>query len=113
MHPKAIIIGSGFGGLGAAVRLRSMGYQVQVIEAGSEAGGRARVFERDGHIFDAGPTVITAPYLLEELFECLGRRMSDYLELIPVDPFYRVCFRTARSLTTLEKKIESWLKSKR
>ena len=92
MHPKAIVIGSGFGGLGAAVRLRSMGYQVQVIEAGSEAGGRARVFERDGHVFDAGPTVITAPYLLEELFECLGQRMSDYLELIPVDPFYRVLF---------------------
>ena len=92
MHEKAIVIGTGFGGLGAAVRLRAMGYQVQVIEAGAEAGGRARVFKKDGYTFDAGPTVITAPYLIEELFTTLGKNMSDYLELLPVDPFYRVLF---------------------
>ena len=92
MHEKAVVIGSGFGGLGAAVRLRAMGYQVKVVEAGSTPGGRARVFSRDGFIFDAGPTVITAPYLIEELFTALGKDMNDYLELIPVDPFYRVLF---------------------
>jgi phytoene desaturase len=92
MNSKAIVIGTGFGGLGSAVRLRAMGYEVQVVEAGPTAGGRARVFEREGHIFDAGPTVITAPYLIEELFTALGKDMRDYLELLPVDPFYRVLF---------------------
>lgn len=92
MHKKAIIIGAGFGGLGAAARLRALGYEVQVIEAGATAGGRARVFKEDGYTFDAGPTVITAPYLIEELFSILGKDMKEYLELLPVDPFYRVLF---------------------
>lgn len=87
-----IVIGSGFGGLAAAVRLRAMGHRVKILEAGSQAGGRARVFKREGFTFDAGPTVITAPYLLEELYEALGERLDDHLELMPVDPFYRVRF---------------------
>jgi phytoene desaturase len=87
-----IVIGSGFGGMAAAVRLRAMGHQVKILEAGSQAGGRARVFKREGFTFDAGPTVITAPYLLEELYEKLGERLDDHLELMPVDPFYRVRF---------------------
>jgi phytoene desaturase len=89
---RAVVIGSGFGGLAAAVRLRLMGYRVTVLEALDQPGGRARVFRRDGFSFDAGPTVITAPYLLEELFALAGRRLSDYATLVPVDPFYRVLF---------------------
>src|SRR5690349_24824952 len=84
---KAVVIGCGFGGLAAAVRLRAMGYDVTVLEALDQPGGRARVFRRDGYTFDAGPTVITAPYLLDELFALAGRRMEDYVRLVPVDPF--------------------------
>jgi phytoene desaturase len=65
---------------------------VTVLEALDQPGGRARVFRRGGFTFDAGPTVITAPYLLEELFALVGRRMRDYVELVPVDPFYRILF---------------------
>ncbi|MEO9225886.1 MAG: phytoene desaturase family protein [Gemmatimonadaceae bacterium] len=89
---RAVVIGAGFGGLAIALRLRARGYDVEVIEALDQAGGRARVFKRDGFTFDAGPTVITAPYLLEELFAISGRSMADYVELLPVDPFYRVLF---------------------
>ena len=92
MSAHAVVIGSGFGGLAAAVRLRVMGYRVTVLEALDQPGGRARVFRRDGFTFDAGPTVITAPYLLEELFVLAGRSLSDYATLVPVDPFYRVLF---------------------
>lgn len=92
MSARAIIIGSGFGGLSAAVRLRAMGYDITVLEAGSQAGGRARVFQRDGFTFDAGPTVVTAPHLFDELFEVLGRRREDYVDFVPVDPFYRCSF---------------------
>jgi len=89
---RAVVIGSGFGGLAAAARLRSRGYRVTIVEALDQPGGRARVFKRDGFSFDAGPTVITAPYLLEELFALFGRDMRDYFELMPVDPFYRILF---------------------
>ena len=89
---KAIVIGTGFGGLAAAVRLRARGYEVTVLEALDRPGGRARVIEQDGFTFDGGPTVITAPYLLHELFELVGRDSRDYFELVPVDPFYRIQF---------------------
>lgn len=89
---RAVVIGSGFGGLAAAVRLRMKGFDVKVLEALDQPGGRARVFRRDGFTWDAGPTVITAPHLLEELFALAGREMSDYVSLVPVDPFYRVMF---------------------
>lgn len=89
---KAIVIGSGFGGLAAAIRLRARGYRVTVLEANEQAGGRASVFQRDGFTFDGGPTVVTAPYLMDELFELVGRDPKDYYELMPVDPFYRVKF---------------------
>ncbi|MCO4746778.1 MAG: phytoene desaturase [Proteobacteria bacterium] len=92
MTKPIVIIGAGFGGLSAAIRLRARGWPVVVLEAGDQAGGRGRVFERDGHSFDAGPTVITAPYLIEELFNLLGRNLDDYVDLVPVDPFYRVRF---------------------
>lgn len=87
-----IVIGAGFGGLAAAVRLRAMGHPVVVLEANEQAGGRASVFRQDGFTFDAGPTVITAPYLLDELFTALGRDPRDYFTLDAVDPFYRVLF---------------------
>ncbi len=90
MSERVVVIGSGFGGLAAAVRLRARGYEVVVVEALDQAGGRARVFHRDGCSFDAGPTVITAPHLLDELFTLVGRDPRDYFELVPVDPWYRV-----------------------
>ncbi len=92
-HPqtdkKAIVIGAGFGGLAAALRLRAKGYGVQVIERAPMAGGRAQVFERDGFRHDAGPTVVTAPFLFEELFELFGKSMADYVTLKPLDLWYR------------------------
>jgi phytoene desaturase len=81
-----IVMGAGFGGLAAAVRLRVMGYPVLVLEAD------ARRFQRDGFGFDAGPTVVTAPYLFDELFRLAGRDPSDHYQLLPVDPYYRVLF---------------------
>ena len=89
---RAVVVGAGFGGLAAAVRLRAMGWDVTVVEALDQPGGRARVFQRDGFTFDAGPTVITAPYLLHELFALAGRDSRDYFELVPIDPFYRILF---------------------
>jgi phytoene desaturase len=74
------------------VRLRARGYNVRVIEALDQPGGRAAVFRRDGFTFDAGPTVITAPYLIDELFELVGRDRRDYVEFVPVDPFYRILY---------------------
>ena len=89
---RAVVIGAGFGGLAAAVRLRRMGWEVTVLEALDQPGGRARVFHRDGFTFDAGPTVITAPHLIAELFELVGRDPRDYYATVPVDPFYRILF---------------------
>jgi phytoene desaturase len=89
---KIVVVGAGFGGLAAAIRLQAKGYDVCIAEANDQAGGRARVFEKDGYVFDAGPTVITAPYLVEELFTLCGKDWQDYFEMMPVDPFYRVAF---------------------
>ncbi|HEY0972335.1 MAG TPA: phytoene desaturase family protein [Gemmatimonadales bacterium] len=94
----AVVVGAGFGGLAAAVRLRAMGWRVVVLEALDQAGGRARVFRRDGFTFDAGPTVITAPHLIAELFELMGRDPGDYYSLVPVDPFYRILFHDGSAL---------------
>lgn len=86
---QAIVIGAGFGGIAAALRLRAKGYEVTLIDRCSNLGGRAQVFERDGYRHDAGPTVITAPFLFEELFELFGERLSDHVKLVPVKPWYR------------------------
>ncbi len=91
-RPHAVVIGSGFGGLAAAVRLGSRGYRVTVLEKLDAPGGRAYVYRQDGYTFDAGPTVITAPFLLEELWALAGRRLADDVELRPVSPFYRIRF---------------------
>jgi phytoene desaturase len=88
--PRAAVIGSGFGGLAAAIRLQSAGFHTVVFEARDKPGGRAYVYEQDGFIFDGGPTVITAPTCLEELFALSGRKLADYVELIPVSPLYRL-----------------------
>ncbi len=87
---RAAVIGSGFGGLAAAIRLQSMGFDTVCYEAHDKPGGRASVYEEGGFIFDAGPTVITAPHCLEELFELSGRKMADYVRLLPVTPLYRL-----------------------
>ncbi len=90
--PKAIVIGSGFGGLAAAIRLSCKGYDVEVLEKLDAPGGRASVHRQDGFTFDAGPTIITAPQLLEELWTLCGKRMSDDITLKPMEPFYRIRF---------------------
>lgn len=87
---RAAVIGSGFGGLAAALRLRAAGLDTVLFEARDRPGGRAAVFRDQGFTFDAGPTVITAPSCVEELFAACGRRLADYVELLPVRPFYRL-----------------------
>ena len=89
---NAIVVGSGFGGLSSAFELLAKGYKVKVLEAGDQPGGRARVFTDKGYIFDAGPTVITAPYLFDELFALVGGKTEDWVEFVPVDPFYRIIY---------------------
>ena len=86
----AAVIGSGFGGLASAIRLQAMGIQTTCYEARDKPGGRAYVYQDNGFTFDAGPTVITAPHCLEELFEVAGKTMEDYVKLLPVTPFYRL-----------------------
>lgn len=90
--PKAIVIGSGFGGLAAAIRLSCRGWHVEVLEKLDAPGGRAYVWKQDGFSFDAGPTIVTVPHLLEELWTLCGRKLSDDVELRPMDPFYRIRF---------------------
>ena len=89
---KAIVIGSGFGGLAIASRLKYRGYDVKLLEKQADLGGRARALSSNGFVYDAGPTVITAPYLINELFELHDEASSDYFELMKVKPFYRFLF---------------------
>ena len=90
--PRAIVAGAGFGGIAAALRLRARGYDVHLIDRCSRLGGRAQVFEHEGFRHDAGPTVLTAPFLFEELFTLFGKRLADYVELVEPDPWYRFHF---------------------
>ncbi len=89
---KIIVIGSGFGGLACAVRLKIQGHDVTLIEKRDKPGGRGYVYEINGFKFDGGPTVVTAPWLFEELFTSAGRNPKDYYNLTPLDPFYRIYF---------------------
>ena len=89
---RILVIGAGFGGLAAAIRLRAQGHAVTILEKRDKPGGRAYVFEQDGFTFDAGPTIITAPWLINDLFELSGRRTADYVQLVPIDPYYNVRF---------------------
>ena len=95
---KAVVVGTGVGALASALRLRAMGLDVDVLEACPDAGGRARTFNFHGHSFDAGPTVITAPWLFDELFELFGERRFEYVEFLPCDPWYRLSFSDGSSL---------------
>lgn len=88
----AAVIGSGFGGLALAMRLQAAGVRTTIFEARDKPGGRAYVYHDQGFTFDAGPTVITDPSALEELFALSGRQLADYVELLPVSPFYRLCW---------------------
>jgi len=89
---QAIVIGAGFGGIAAALRLRAKGYEVSLIDRCAGLGGRAQVFERNGFKHDAGPTVITAPFLFEELFALFGEKFEDHVTLVPLTPWYRFHF---------------------
>jgi phytoene desaturase len=87
-RPHAVVIGSGFGGLAAAIRLSVRGWRVTVLEKLDQPGGRAYVWRDDGFTFDAGPTIVTAPFMLEELWALCGRRLADDITLVPMAPFY-------------------------
>lgn len=86
---SALVIGAGFGGMAAALRLRAQGWHVTIVERQASLGGRAQVFEREGFRHDAGPTIITAPFLIDELFALFGRNRKDYIRLLPLNPWYR------------------------
>ena len=89
-RPKAAVIGAGFGGIALAIRLQAGGFDVTLLEKRDRPGGRAYVYQDEGFTFDAGPTVITDPSALEELFAVARRKLSDYVELLPVSPFYQL-----------------------
>lgn len=90
--PKALVIGAGLGGIAAALRLRAKGYGVTLVDRAPMLGGRAQVFEREGFRHDAGPTVITAPFLFDELFSLFGKSREDYVTFVPLSPWYRFRF---------------------
>ena len=89
---KAVIVGAGFGGIASALRLRRLGYEVTIIDNNPQAGGRAQVYEMNGFKFDAGPTVMTAPFLFDELFDLYGKNRAEYVNFLPVEPWYRFEF---------------------
>ncbi len=89
---KTIVIGSGFGGIAAALRLKAKGHDVTLIEKHNDLGGRARVFKKDGYTFDAGPTVITAPHLIYELFQLFNKKHEDYIKIVPLKIWYQFIF---------------------
>ncbi|WP_072570382.1 phytoene desaturase [Enterobacter sp. SA187] len=93
---KTVVIGAGFGGLALAIRLQAAGIPTQLLEQRDKPGGRAYVYQDQGFTFDAGPTVITDPTAIEELFTLAGKRMADYVDLLPVTPFYRLCWETGQ-----------------
>lgn len=99
---RAVIIGSGVGSLASALRIRALGYQVTVVESCPDPGGRARSFLFHGHKFDAGPTVITAPWLFDELFELFGEHRSNHIRFLPCHPWYRLIFSDGSSMDLVD-----------
>lgn len=89
---QAVVIGAGLGGISSALRLRAKGYRVTLMDRLDQLGGRARVFKQDGFTFDAGPTVVTAPFLFDELFQLFGKKREDYVEFVEVHPWYRFLY---------------------
>lgn len=110
---RAVVIGGGFGGLAAAIRLQARGYQTTVLEMRDRPGGRAYVYEQDGFKFDAGPTIITIPFLVDELFALAGKKTSDYVRIFPCDPYYRIVFHDGRvfNYTGDESRIEEQIRN--
>ena len=96
LRPTALVIGTGFGGLAAAIRLGAKGYRVHMLEKLDAPGGRAYVYRQDGFTFDAGPTIVTAPFLLEELWNLCGKSFADDVDLRPMEPFFRIQFDDGR-----------------
>ena len=94
---RVVVVGAGFGGMAAALRARRLGFEVTLVDRMPALGGRARVFQQDGFTFDAGPTVITAPQLIGELFALFGERMAEHVTMLPVRPWYRILFADGRS----------------
>lgn len=92
MNRQAVVIGSGFGGLAAAIRLQAAGVRTTLVERRQQLGGRAGQLREAGYTFDTGPSLITAPDLLDDVFRTAGKRLRDYVSLVPLDPFYRVWF---------------------
>jgi phytoene desaturase len=113
-QPSAAVIGAGFGGIALAVRLQAAGIATTLVDNRDRPGGRAYVYEDEGFTFDGGPTVITAPTLLEDLFALGGGSIDDYIELMPVTPFYRLCwedgevFDYSNDLERLNEQIAAW-----
>ena len=103
---KSIVIGGGFGGISIALRLRALGHNVTLLEKLDALGGRAQVFNKNGFKHDAGPTVITAPFLFDELFQLFNEKREDYVEFKPLDPWYRFHFHDGQTFDysqTIEK----------
>jgi len=96
--PRVAVIGAGFGGLALAIRLQSAGADTVLLERRDRPGGRAYVYQDAGFTFDAGPTVVTAPNTIEELYALSGRSLSDYVDMLPVDPFYRLVWQDGSQL---------------
>lgn len=92
MAKKIIVIGSGFGGLAVAIRLQAKGFEVTIMEKNSRVGGHAYQMKKNGYTFDMGPSLITAPDIIQKVFLSAGKKMEDYLNLIPLEPFYRIYF---------------------
>ncbi len=112
MTKKVIVVGSGFGGIASALRLKSKGYDVSLFEKHNDLGGRARVFKKGNFIFDGGPTVITAPHLLSELFELFGKDIKNYVDITPLKLWYRFVFNDGSSFdySGNEKEMENQIK---
>ena len=89
---KVVIIGAGFGGLGIAIRLQAKGFKVTILEKNSRVGGHASQMVKNGYTFDLGPSLITAPEIINRVFQTAGRKMENYIDLIKLDPFYRIYF---------------------
>ncbi len=92
MKKNIVVIGSGLGGLAVAIRLQSRGFQVTILEKNEKVGGHASQLVKNGYTFDMGPSLITAPDIIQKVFHSAGRRMEDYLDLMPLNPFYRIYF---------------------
>lgn len=94
-----LVVGGGFGGIASALRCRALGHHVTLVDRLSELGGRAQVFEREGFRHDAGPTVITAPFMFEELFQLFNKDLADYADIVPLDTWYEFYFNDGKSFT--------------